>query len=59
VELEITPEPTPEERAAIVKALAALAARDGRPGAGGRGEWWRRGQQEAVEQELEPDGQIP
>lgn len=64
MQLEITPEPTPEERQAIEKALAALAARDGvRPG-GDRGEWWRQGLRDAVGEHddaaqaaSEPDGE--
>ena len=44
LEIEITPEPTPEEREAILKALAALPE-NGRPP---RGEWWRQGLREAV-----------
>jgi hypothetical protein len=45
MDVEITPEPTPEERAAILQALARLAATDGRPSTS---EWWREGLREAV-----------
>ena len=50
MELEITPEPTPEERAAILQALAALAAADGRPPVS---EWWRQGLRDAVLEDAE------
>ncbi len=53
MELEITPEPTPEERAAILQALAALAAlaaTDGRPPVS---EWWRQGLRDAVLEDAE------
>jgi hypothetical protein len=54
MEIEITPEPAPEERAAIEQALAALARADGKsPWC----EWWRRGLEEAVA--WEPDGSEP
>jgi len=47
VEYEITPEPTPEEREAIVAALAELAESDpGRESA-----WWSAGIRENVEPE--------
>lgn len=39
VELEITPEPAPEERAAIEAALAGLLADE----PAGRGAWWQAG----------------
>ena len=45
MELEITPEPTPEERAAIVAALAELDAEQTR----GPGAWWEAGLRENVE----------
>jgi hypothetical protein len=48
VELEIEPEPTPEERAAIEQALAAAAP--GRSG-GDRGAWWQAGVDEALSPE--------
>lgn len=51
MEIEITPEPTPAEREAIEKALAALAAEEARPL---RSAWWRRGLDEAVAED--PDG---
>ena len=45
--VEITPEPTPEERAAIVAALEQLAAAEAcRPGA-----WWEAGLRESVEED--------
>jgi hypothetical protein len=48
VDVEITPEPTPEERAAV---LAALAASNG---AGGQvSEWWDAGVREATELEAD------
>jgi hypothetical protein len=46
-EIEITPEPTPEERAAIVAALDQLAADE----AAGPGAWWEAGLRENVEDE--------
>jgi len=49
VELEIRPEPTPEERAAIVAALAELLRQE----ADGHGAWWEAGVREAVEGEPE------
>ena len=45
VELEITPEPTPEERAAIEAALAQGSVE----GADAANAWWRSGVLEAVE----------
>jgi hypothetical protein len=55
MELEITPEPTPEEREAIERALTALSPDAERSP---RGEWWRAGVEEAVgsapEDECEP-----
>jgi len=45
VELEITPEPTPEERAAILAALDAMEAEERR----GPGAWWEAGLRENVE----------
>lgn len=48
-EIEITPEPSPEERAAIAAALEQLEADEaGRPGA-----WWEAGLRESVEDEQE------
>jgi hypothetical protein len=49
VDVEISPEPTPEERAAV---LAALAASNG-GGGPGPSEWWDAGIREAVELEAE------
>ncbi len=45
MEPEITPEPSPEEREAILMALARTAAADSRPPVS---EWWRQGLREAV-----------
>ena len=59
MQLEITPEPTPDERKAIAKAIAALVAEDGRPAGGSRGVWWREGLREAVEDEDEPESGAP
>jgi hypothetical protein len=44
MELEITPEPSPEEREAIERALARLLAE----GADERSGWWREGVAENV-----------
>jgi hypothetical protein len=56
MQVEITPEPTPTEQAALEQALAALVAPTDTPG---RGEWWRQGIREnAVDDEdlySEPD----
>jgi hypothetical protein len=49
--IEITPEPTPEERAAIVAALEQLRAEEER----GPGAWWEAGLRESVEDEAEED----
>jgi hypothetical protein len=48
VALEISPEPTPEEREVLVRALAAL---DGRANTGSA--WWEAGIRESVEEEPE------
>ena len=45
--LEITPEPTREERAAILAALEQLRAAEER----GLGAWWEAGLRESVEDE--------
>jgi hypothetical protein len=50
VPLEITPEPTPEEREVLVRALAAL---DGR--SDGPSPWWRAGIREALEDDSGED----
>ena len=50
MDVEISPGPTPEERAAILLALARLA-----PDAGPASEWWREGLREALLGELEPE----
>lgn len=47
MELEITPEPTPAERAAIERALTELASADG------RSTWWREGLEDALDREPE------
>jgi hypothetical protein len=49
-QLAITPEPTPDERAAIETAIAALLAEDVRPASA----WWQAGVLEALEDD-EPD----
>ena len=46
--VEVTPEPTPEEREALERALAEAAKPEP-----GRTDWWREGVREAVEPELE------
>jgi hypothetical protein len=46
-DIEITPEATPEEHAAILAALARLAAEE----AHGPGRWWEAGARESVEDE--------
>jgi hypothetical protein len=51
MELEIGPEPTPEEREALVRALASLRAEPPDP----RGPWWREGVRENVSPPAEPD----
>ena len=48
--VEITPEPTPEEREAVLRALATL---NGAVDRGGSSAWWRAGILEAVEEEPE------
>lgn len=48
-DIEITPEPTPEERAAILAALEQVEADD----ALGPGAWWEAGLRENVEDEPE------
>jgi len=49
MELEITPEPSPEERAAIEAAVAELLARPDHT----RGAWWEAGVVEATDQEAD------
>jgi hypothetical protein len=49
VELEITPEPAPEERAAILAALEQLQAEEEQ----GPGAWWEAGLRESVEGDSE------
>ncbi|HXJ63854.1 MAG TPA: hypothetical protein VNN79_08880 [Actinomycetota bacterium] len=48
--VEITPEPTPEEREAVLRALATL---NGVVDRGGSSAWWRAGILEAVDEEPE------
>jgi predicted acylesterase/phospholipase RssA len=48
VSVEIEPEPTPEQREALLKALAALDR-----GGGGASAWWEAGIREALEGERE------
>jgi hypothetical protein len=48
--LEIEPEPTPEEREALERALASLPHEAADP----RGAWWREGVRENVSPEAEP-----
>lgn len=50
MQLEIEPEPSSEEREALKRALAALAA----PSADPRGAWWREGVRENVSPEAGP-----
>jgi hypothetical protein len=45
--MEVSPEPTPEERAAILAALERLLAEEER----GPGRWWEAGLRESVEGE--------
>jgi hypothetical protein len=49
VAVRITPEPTPEEREALLRALADLD----RPDGNGVSPWWQAGLREAVEDEAE------
>jgi hypothetical protein len=51
MEIEITPEPSPEERAAIERALAGLR----QDGTGERSGWWREGVAESLNPEEAPD----
>jgi hypothetical protein len=48
VTVEISPEPTPQEREALLRALAALDDRGNRGSA-----WWEAGIRETVEEEPE------
>ena len=50
MEIEITPEPSEGERAALEAALARLLAEPTDP----RGEWWRAGVRDALSLEEEP-----
>jgi hypothetical protein len=49
--IEITPEPTPEERTAILAALDRIRAEDER----GPGAWWEAGLRESVLEEAEDE----
>jgi hypothetical protein len=49
--IEITPEPTPEERAAILAALDRIRAEDER----GPGAWWEAGLRESVLEDAEDE----
>jgi hypothetical protein len=51
VELDWRPEPTPEEREALERALRRLLAERAEP----RGAWWREGVLESVSGEPKPD----
>jgi hypothetical protein len=51
VNLDWRPEPTPEEREALERALARELEDRSDP----HGAWWREGVQESVSQEAEPD----
>jgi hypothetical protein len=51
VDLDWTPEPTPEEREALELALARALEAPADP----RGAWWREGVLESVSPEPEPD----
>jgi hypothetical protein len=48
VQYEIRPEPTPEEREVLARALAAVPAGGGAPDAPGSA-WWEAGAREAVD----------
>jgi hypothetical protein len=50
MDLDIEPEPSPEEREAIERALASRPAAPADP----RGAWWREGVRENVSPEAEP-----
>ncbi len=50
MEVRITPEPTPEERAAILAALELVRAAE----SGDPGPWWRAGLRENLDGEDEP-----
>jgi hypothetical protein len=49
VAYEWSPEPTPEEREALERALAGMLDAEADP----RGAWWRAGLRESLEPELE------
>lgn len=51
MEIEITPEPGPEEREALERALARLVEEDVKGGQ--RGAWWREGVGENVNPDAE------
>ena len=50
MDLDIEPEPSPKERKAIERALAARPVEPADP----RGAWWREGVRENVSPEAEP-----
>ena len=50
MDVAIEPEPTPEEREAIERAVAALPVAPADP----RGDWWREGVRANVSPEAEP-----
>jgi hypothetical protein len=52
VKLEITPEPSPEEREALERALARLD--DGERSSAARSAWWKAGLEEDLSLEEEP-----
>ena len=51
MQYEWSPEPTPEEREALERALAPLLAEE----TDARSAWWREGVRESLEGEGEPD----
>ena len=51
MELDWSPEPSPEERQALERALARLLAEGANP----RSAWWREGVRESLEDDSEPD----
>jgi hypothetical protein len=51
MEIEIEPQPSPEEREALERALASLRSAPADP----RGPWWREGVRENVSPAAEPD----
>jgi hypothetical protein len=49
VQIELTPEPTPEEREALLRALGSAEA----PADAGSAAWWEAGVREAIEADPE------